>query len=258
MTEVGTVMSTVVSTPPALLEARAIEARRDGVPILRNVDLVVRAGEVVALLGPSGAGKTSLFRVLVGEERAEAGQVLFEGVDISREPLHVRARRGVGYLPQGPSVLFDLTVRDNLRTFAKLVGRRVEDVLALAERCEIDGRLGVRAGDLSGGERRRLELARALSARPRVLVCDEPWSGVDPAGAERLVALLRGLAREERVGIVLADHHVHEALALADVVVLLVDGVVEMRGTPTEFAEHPLAQGRYLGHWQVTGRSSLI
>ncbi|MBK7396901.1 MAG: hypothetical protein IPJ34_11515 [Myxococcales bacterium] len=91
-----------------------------------------------------------------------------------------------------------------------------------------------------------------------MLVCDEPWSGVDPAGAERLVALLRGLAREERVGIVLADHHVHEALALADVVVLLVDGVVEMRGTPTEFAEHPLAQGRYLGHWQVTGRSSLI
>lgn len=239
-----------------LLEARGIEARRDGVPILRNVDLLVERGEVVALLGPSGAGKTSLFRVLVGEERPEAGAVLFEGVDVSREPLHVRARRGVGYLPQGPSVLFDLTVRDNLRTFADLVGRRPSDVLALADRCEIGGRLDVRAGDLSGGERRRLELARALSARPRVLVCDEPWSGVDPAGAERLVDLLRSLARDEGVGIVLADHHVHEALALADVVVLLVDGVVEMRGSPGEFAEHPLAQGRYLGHWQVTGRTS--
>ena len=236
-----------------LLEARGIDARRDGVPILRGVDLTVREGEVVALLGPSGAGKTSLFRVLVGEERPDAGVVRFDGVDVTREPLHRRARRGVGYLPQGPSVLFDLTVRDNLRTYASLVGRPVSEVLALADRCEIASRLGVRAGDLSGGERRRLELARALSARPRVLVCDEPWSGVDPAGAERLVELLRGLAREERVGIVLADHHVREALALADAVVLLVDGVVEMRGSPQAFAEHPLAQGRYLGHWGRAG-----
>ncbi len=236
-----------------LLEARGIDARRDGVPILRAVDLAVAEGEVVALLGPSGAGKTSLFRVLVGEERPDAGEVRFGGVDVTREPLHRRARRGIGYLPQGPSVLFDLTVRDNLRTYASLVDRPTNEVLALADRCEIASRLEVRAGDLSGGERRRLELARALSARPRVLVCDEPWSGVDPAGAERLVELLRGLAREERVGIVLADHHVREALALADVVVLLVDGVVEMRGTPQAFSEHPLAQNRYLGHWGRVG-----
>lgn len=235
---------------PTLLCAEAIETRRHGAPILRGVSLDVARGSVVALLGPSGAGKTSFFRVVVGEEAPDAGRVLFDGVDVTREPLFRRARRGLGYLPQGPSVLFDLTVRQNLQTFARIVSRPAREVVALAERVDLAARLDVLAGDLSGGERRRLEIARALSARPRVLVCDEPFSGVDPLGAEKIAAMLRGLAEDDGVAIVLADHHVVESLAIADEVLLLVDGVVETRGTPKEFAAHPLAQGRYLGHWR--------
>lgn len=234
----------------SILRAEAIDTRRHGVPILRGVDLEVGAGRVVALLGPSGAGKTSFFRVVVGEEAPHGGRVLVDGRDVTREPLWRRARRGLGYLPQGPSVLFDLSVRANLVTYATIVGRPSREVLGLAARVELEGRLDVLARDLSGGERRRLEIARALSARPRVLVCDEPFSGVDPAGAERIASMLRSLARDEGMGIVLADHHVSEALAIADEVTLLIDGVVETRGSPREFAAHPLAQGRYLGHWR--------
>lgn len=235
---------------PAILRADSIETRRHGVPILRGVSLDIGPAQVVALLGPSGAGKTSFFRVVVGEEAPYAGRVTFAGHDVTSEPLWKRARRGLGYLPQGPSVLFDLTVRQNLTTYARLVGRADREVLALAEKFELQGRLEVRAGDLSGGERRRLEIARALSARPRVLVCDEPFSGVDPAGAERIASLLRALAVEDGVAVVLADHHVVESLAIADEVMLLIDGVVETRCTPKEFSAHPVAQGRYLGHWR--------
>lgn len=234
----------------SILRADAIETRRHGAPILRGVSLSIEPSRVVALLGPSGAGKTSFFRVVVGEEPPFAGTVTFDGVDVTREPLWTRARRGLGYLPQAPSVLFDLTVRQNLVTFARVVGRAEREVLSLAGKVELEARLDVRAGDLSGGERRRLEIARALSARPRVLVCDEPFSGVDPAGAERIASMLRALATEDGVAVVLADHHVVESLAIADEVLLLVDGVVETRGTPKEFAAHPLAQGRYLGHWR--------
>lgn len=234
----------------SLLCAEAIETRRHGAAILRGVSLDIDPSTVVALLGPSGAGKTSFFRVVVGEEAPHAGRVVFDGSDVTTEPLWQRARRGIGYLPQGPSVLFDLTVRENLATYARIVGRRPGEVLALSERVELDTRLDVRAGDLSGGERRRLELARALAARPRVLVCDEPFSGVDPAGAERLAKMLRALADDDRVAVLLADHHVVESLAIADQVLLLVDGIVETRCTPREFADHPLARGRYLGHWR--------
>ena len=240
--------------PEPILRAEKIETRRLGAPILRAVDLEVQTSSVVAILGPSGAGKTSLFRVLVGEEPAHRGRVLLDGRDISREPLWRRARRGLGYLPQGPSVLFDLTVRENLQTFASIVGRPRADVFALGTRMELDAHLGVLAGDLSGGERRRLELARALSARPRVLICDEPFSGVDPAGAERIAMLLRQLADDEGLAVVLADHHVVESLAIADQALLLLDGVIETKGTAEEFGKHPLVQGRYLGHWR-TGES---
>ncbi len=233
-----------------ILAAEAIETRRHGASILRGVSLEIASGTVMALLGPSGAGKTSFFRVVVGEEAPHSGRVILGGVDVTHEPLWRRARRGLGYLPQGPSVLFDLSVKQNLVTYARIVGRDARDVLSLAAKFELDHRLDVLAGDLSGGERRRLELARALAARPSVLVCDEPFSGVDPAGAERLANMLRALAKDDGVAVLLADHHVVESLAIADEVLLIVDGVVETRGTPKEFEGHPMARGRYLGHWR--------
>jgi lipopolysaccharide export system ATP-binding protein len=166
-------------------------------------------------------------------------------------PLWKRARAGLGYVPQEPSVLWDLTVLENLRTFRQIVhrDRDPEEAERAARAVDLTSRLDVRAGELSAGERRRLELARAITRTPRVLVCDEPFAGVDPAGAERLAQLLRDLAERESVAVVLADHHVAEALGICTRAMLLLDGEVATTGTPDEFRSHPLVQGRYLGSW---------
>jgi lipopolysaccharide export system ATP-binding protein len=247
----------------AALASRDLHVVRGEKTILRGVSVEAYAGEVLGVLGPSGAGKSTLFRALVGELPADDGAVLLGGVDVTREPLWRRARRGVAYVPQTPSVLWDLTVRDNLRVYHRVVrGRGVfsgrtklagEDdaVDAMAARVALTGRMDVRAGELSGGERRRLELARALTREPTVLVCDEPFAAVDPQQAGRLGEMLRELARgEPRVAVVLADHHVAEALAVCTRAILLLDGRVAVEASPDAFREHPLVVGRYLGSWQ--------
>lgn len=249
----------------AAIESRGIRVARGDKMILRGVSMRAVPGEVVGVLGPSGAGKSTLFRALVGEIPVEDGQVLLFDKDVTREALWERARAGVAYVPQTPSVLWDLSVRDNLRVYHRVVHggawwpgrgsrRSVEDAALdrLAERVALADRMEVRAGELSGGERRRLELARALTRPPKVLICDEPFAGVDPQQASRLGDMLRGLANEEGVAVLLSDHHVAEALRVCTRAVLLLDGQVAMEGNPEEFQEHPLVVGRYLGNW---GRS---
>jgi lipopolysaccharide export system ATP-binding protein len=234
------------------LEARDVVVTVGQTQVVRGVSLSLAAGEVVGVLGPSGAGKTTLFRALVGEVAMTSGRVELDGVDVSRDPLWRRARRGVGYLPQTPSVLWDLTVEENLATFETLCGApQPRGAAAWASEVELSERLTVRAGELSGGERRRLELARALVAGPQVLVCDEPFAGIDPAGAERLGRLLQRRA-EAGTAVLLADHHVAEALLVCHRAVLLLDGRIEAAGPPEEFREHPLVVGRYLGTWSRT------
>ena len=234
------------------LEATDVVVTIAKTEVVRGVSLALDAGEVVGVLGPSGAGKTTLFRALVGEVRVASGAIMLDGVDVSNEPLWRRARRGIGYLPQTPSVLWDLTVDENLATFEALaVPRERRGAEAWAREVELAERLHVRAGELSGGERRRLELARALVTRPRVLVCDEPFAGIDPAGAARLGHLLRARA-EAGMAVVLADHHVAEALRVCHRAVLLLDGKIEASGPPEVFREHPLVVGRYLGTWTRT------
>ncbi len=233
------------AAPPAL-RARGLRVLRGGKAILRGVDLDARGGEVVGVLGPSGAGKSTLFRVLVGESEADAGTVHLGGQDVSGWPLWRRARAGVGYVPQGPSVLWDLSVRDNLVAYRRIAGVPSADPEAEAARVGLDHRLDVRAGELSGGERRRLELSRAITRSPSVLVCDEPFAGVDPAGAERLGQLLVSLA-EAGATVVLADHHVEEALHVCTRALLLLDGAVAVDAPASSFRDHPLVQGRYLG-----------
>ena len=236
-----------------LLEASGVRVERGKKSILRDVELSAGIGEVIGILGPSGAGKTTLFRALTGEVPPDAGRIVLDGVDVTRWPLWKRARAGMGYIPQSASVFWDLTVRANLETFHHVVfGARGDDAAAIAtaaaERVGLAHRLDVRAGELSAGERRRLEFARAITRKPRVLICDEPFAGVDPAGAAQLGDLLAELAKSD-VTVLLADHHVAEALRVCTRAVLLLDGSVAAAAEPSAFEDHPLVRGRYLGTW---------
>lgn len=238
------------SADEAVLSARGVRVLRGGKAIVRGIDLDALRGEVLGVLGPSGAGKSTLFRVLVGDSPADAGTVHLGPQDVTGWPLWRRARAGVGYVPQGPSVLWDLTVRANLVAYRRIARLDAADPVAAAARVGLDHRLDVRAGELSGGERRRLELARAITRAPRVLICDEPFAGVDPAGAEHLGKLLADLARSGST-VLLADHHVEEALRVCTRALLLLDGAVAVDAPVPAFRDHPLVRGRYLGTLQA-------
>ncbi len=232
---------------PVRLSARAIRVVKGGREVLRNVSLDVCEREVLGVLGPSGAGKSTLFRALMGDEETLGGVVCLDGHDVTGHPLWQRARLGLGYIPQTPSVFWDLTVRENLATFQRVVHGarshvRIEDAAA---NVDLSARLEVKAGALSAGERRRLEFARAITRPPRVLICDEPFAGVDPVGAAHLGDLLADLARSG-VAVVLADHHVAEALRVCSRALLLLDGAVATMATPAAFRDDPLVKGRYL------------
>jgi lipopolysaccharide export system ATP-binding protein len=230
----------------AVLSARGLGVVYGDRHVLRDVDVDLEAGEVLGVLGPSGAGKSTLFGALTGDGAMTSGVVRFDGQDISRLALWERARLGVGYIPQSPSVLWDLSVEDNLVTFHRIAhGHGPASVEAEAARVELGPRLRVKAGALSAGERRRLEFARAITRRPRVLVCDEPFAGVDPAGAAHLGALLADLAKTG-VAVILADHHVAEALRVCTRAVLLLDGAVAVSADPEAFRAHPVVRERYL------------
>ncbi|APR81683.1 Lipopolysaccharide ABC transporter, ATP-binding protein LptB [Minicystis rosea] len=229
------------------LSAEGIGVRLGGTIVLRDVCLEVAAGEVLGVFGPSGAGKSTLFRALAGEERVASGCVRLAGEDVTALPLWQRARRGLGYVPQTPSVLWDLTVAENLAAFRRLAPRPAgptPEPAALLADLGLDGRASVRASSLSGGERRRLELGRALSAAPRVLLCDEPFAAIDPLGAERAGALLRRAA-QAGAAVVLADHHVEEALRLCDRAALLLGGEVAVIAPPPDFLGLPLVRKHY-------------
>lgn len=231
----------------AALVIEGVSVRLGASDIVGDVDLRIRPGEIVAVIGPSGAGKTTLFRALVGEIPCRKGRILLGDGDVTWLPLWQRARRGLGYVPQTPSVLLDLSVEDNLRTFEALVAPpEPRGPEAWAERIGLAHRLALRARDLSGGERRRLEVGRALIARPRVLVCDEPFAGIDPAGVRGIAELLRAEA-DRGVAVLLADHHLAEALQISDRAALLFDGRIVALASPDEVRGHPSLRQRYLG-----------
>jgi lipopolysaccharide export system ATP-binding protein len=209
-----------------------------------GVSLQVHAGEIVGLLGPNGAGKTTTFQAITGGLEAK-GEVFLEGIPLEG-PLHVRARRGLGYLPQAPTLISGLSARRHLHLALEARGAPLGEAQDLLEKLGI-GDCGDRTPrQMSGGEQRRLEVARCLAVGARVLLLDEPFAGLDPLIVKELGGLFRGLA-QEGLGVLLTDHAVREALALCDRVLLMDTGRIVLAGSAAEVAEDPVARDRWLG-----------
>jgi lipopolysaccharide export system ATP-binding protein len=235
-----------------VLAGRGLSRRFGARLVVDGVSLEVRAGEIVGLFGPNGAGKTTVFRMLAGELTADHGTVLLGGQDVRGRGLAARARQGLGYLAQDPTVFRALGVRDNVLAYLEARGglsraqrgRRADDLL---RQVGLESVACSRAGTLSGGERRRLEVARTMALEPCVLLCDEPFTGVDPIAASELGALLARLATSAGVGILLCDHAVEVALAICDRVYVMLEGRVRAEGTPDEIRDRDDVRGAYLG-----------
>jgi lipopolysaccharide export system ATP-binding protein len=229
-----------------ILEVRGLSRRYGSVWALDGLDLAVASGEVVGLLGPNGAGKSTAFRLLAGLDAPDRGVVILSGVDITRWPLHRRANAGLAYLPQHPSVLPRLTAAENVGIALAAGGRDPSDALQLLEGAGLAAVAHRSCGRLSGGERRRVEIARCLALAPQVLLLDEPFAGVDPIHVQVLQGQIRAAAAKG-CAVLLTDHAVREALRACDRATLLDQGVARMAGTPDEIVGEGTARARYLG-----------
>jgi len=218
--------------------------------VVRGVDLEVGQGEIVGLLGRNGAGKTTTFRMIMGMLPPDMGRVRFDFRDITRLPMYARANRGVGYLAQEPSVFQKLSVEDNLLAVLELQGlnkNQCQDRLnELIRDLGLDRVRGSQASTLSGGERRRLEIARAMTLKPRVVLFDEPFAGIDPIAVNEIQNILREL-RRTGVGVLVTDHNVRETLVITDRTYIMDEGRIWIHGSPREIVNHPEARQRYLG-----------
>ena len=232
------------------LSAREMRKTYRGNTVVRGVSLDVYSGECVGLLGPNGAGKTTSFYMVCGLVPCDAGSIALDGEDITRLPMHYRARRGIGYLPQEASIFRRLTVRENLLAIfetLELPEAEMEEKLeALLLELGIEGVQHQKAYTLSGGQRRRTEIARALVTEPRFLLLDEPFAGVDPIAVEDIQAIIAEL-RERGIGILITDHNVRDTLSICDRAYLMNAGEILVQGTPDEIVAHPDARRLYLG-----------
>jgi lipopolysaccharide export system ATP-binding protein len=232
------------------LRARGLEKSYRRRKVVQGVSFEVAPGEVVGLLGPNGAGKTTSFNMVVGLVKPEAGQVLLGDVELTRLPMHRRARLGVGYLPQEASIFRKLTVRQNFTGVLEALGVAKREREARAEALLAEYRLEKVADSLgetlSGGERRRAEVARSLLSNPRHILFDEPFAGVDPIAVGELQRLIGGL-RDRGIGVLITDHNVREALGICSRAYILSSGTILEEGTPAEIAASPKARAAYLG-----------
>jgi lipopolysaccharide export system ATP-binding protein len=233
-----------------VLRAEAITKRLGGRDILGGVTVEVHGGEVVGLLGPNGAGKTTTFYCLVGLMRPDGGAVLLNGDDLTREPMYVRARQGISYLPQEPSVFRKLTVEDNLLAILETLPlsheERAERLAALLEELSISHLAKHYAYTLSGGERRRVEISRALVTAPTFMLLDEPFAGIDPIAVLDIQTIINQL-RERGIGVLITDHNVRETLGICDRAYILNGGVILEEGAPEVIAASRRARELYLG-----------
>jgi len=238
------------SNPELTLYTRGLKKSFGSRVVVNGVDLELASGEVVGLLGPNGAGKTSTFYMVVGLSRPDSGKVFLNGEDITELPMYLRARKGVSYLPQEPSVFRKLTVEQNLLAVLETMGvpsdqrrLRVEELLAEFGISRIAGSKGYA---LSGGERRRVEIARALAINPSFILLDEPFAGIDPLAVIDIQTIITDL-RERGIGILISDHNVRETLGVCDKAYILNNGEILECGNPTQIAESRKAREIYLG-----------
>ena len=233
-----------------VLSAQRLCKRLGGRQVLRDVSITVHAGEVVGLLGPNGAGKTTTFYAIVGLIRPDSGSVSLDGDDVTRDPMYMRARKGISYLPQEPSVFRKLSVEDNLRAILETLPLSHEErnnrLAALLEELSIAHLAKNKALSLSGGERRRLEITRALVIDPSFMLLDEPFAGIDPIAVLDIQNIV-GQLKERGIGVLITDHNVRETLGICDRAYILNAGSILEEGTPNAIANSPLAREFYLG-----------
>jgi lipopolysaccharide export system ATP-binding protein len=234
----------------ALLSLSKLCKTYGGRQVVKDVDMQVKSGQVVGLLGPNGAGKTTTFYMTVGIIRPDAGEVYFDEENITRYPMHIRARKGVGYLPQETSIFRKLTVQENilaiLETLPLNKKERLQRTQSLLKELGIDRLANQKAALLSGGEKRRLEISRALATNPAFMLLDEPFAGVDPLAVNDIKDIIEHL-RDRHIGILISDHNVRETLKVCDIAYILSDGVVIESGPPQTIAESEIARRIYLG-----------
>jgi len=238
-----------------MLEAKGLKKRFGKREVLKGIDLYVGKGEIVGLLGPNGAGKTTTFRCLIGFVKPDEGRVFLDGEDITPLPPYKRANKGLAFLPQEPSVFPDLTVYENVYMFAELIFGDRERARTRTEELLNDFGLDyikdTPAGRISGGERRRLEIARLFLKRPKYLFLDEPFAGVDPKHVgeikDLILKLLKKVEHYYDLGILITDHNVWETLKMVDRVYIIDEGSVLFAGDPQEAAKNELVRERFLG-----------
>ncbi len=238
------------------LEAQGLQKAYGSRKVVKDVSLAVFKGEVVGLLGPNGAGKTTSFYMLVGLLRSDAGQILLDGQAIQDLPIHRRARLGLGYLPQEASIFRKLNVADNVRAVLELqedeagkplgkaaIEARLDELL---KDLHVDHLRDSPAPALSGGERRRVEIARALATNPRFILLDEPFAGIDPIAVIEIQRII-GFLKSRGIGVLITDHNVRETLGICDRAYIINDGHVLTSGTPAEIVENADVRRVYLG-----------
>jgi lipopolysaccharide export system ATP-binding protein len=242
--------------PASRLEAEGLQKRYGPRQVVTEVHLAVGAGEVVGLLGPNGAGKTTTFYMVVGLVRADAGRILIDGQEVQQRPIHQRSRLGLSYLPQEASIFRKLTVEENVRAVLELQldaqGRplKAQAISTMLE--ELLSELGIEklrhspAPALSGGERRRVEIARALATQPRFILLDEPFAGVDPIAVIEIQRII-GFLKARGIGVLITDHNVRETLGICDRAYIISEGRVLAEGTPMEIVENADVRKVYLG-----------
>ncbi|MFA6357565.1 MAG: LPS export ABC transporter ATP-binding protein [Candidatus Omnitrophota bacterium] len=233
-----------------LLETKGLAKSYDGRAVVKGVDITVKRGEIVGLLGPNGAGKTTTFYMIVGIVPPNNGTIVFDNHDITNLPIHERARFGIGYLAQEASIFRKLTVEDNITAILETLpfsrAERKRRLASLLEELNIAHLAKNKAYTLSGGERRRLEITRALVTNPSFILLDEPFSGIDPIVVNEAQEIIKEL-KAKGLGILLTDHNVRETLAITDRAYLISGGEILIAGTAHELINHPQARQVYLG-----------